>query len=76
MPAIRKTLSLAFDIGDQVFLIANPEKAPGYVTGICFGPGWVPSFVVSFAAGETDHFAFELSPEFVPDYAATEGEDG
>ena len=64
-----RIIPLAYDMGDIVYHRLSTERQRGMVTGISITANearywvtWPPEFV------EKQHFEFELSSEFVPDY--------
>lgn len=76
MPAKRPKLpDTDFWFGDVVFLRVNPSREPGIVTGIKFRPGGQCVYDVSFADGESDHFACELSTVWIPSIDEENTED-
>ena len=74
MPARRITpKDVAFWLGDIVYLKVRAERKPGFVTCVSVHPTGT-RYWVTFEDGESDHYEFELSSEYVPDYGTTEDE--
>jgi hypothetical protein len=67
--AATPTLHFAFDFGQTVYLACRDERMPGKVTGYFVRPGTVAYAVTWGSGAESTHYDFELSREFVPDYA-------
>lgn len=65
-------LTCVHDFGDVVYLKIRLERLAGMVTGIDAKPG-VVSYVITWAndGHESNHYAFELITEFLPDYNTT-----
>jgi hypothetical protein len=64
-------LLVAFRFGDTVFLRCRELKVAGMVTGIHIRQSGI-TYSITWGddpARETDHYDFELSPEYVPDYS-------
>jgi hypothetical protein len=60
----------AYTFGTVVYLRVREKPVPGMVTAIVLRPGSV-SYVVTWGDSGDDatHYDFELSTEFIPDYA-------
>ncbi len=59
-------------IGDVVYHRLADERRRGIVTGILVRPTGQSYLVTWPDQGETAHYAFELSTEFVPDFEGGE----
>jgi hypothetical protein len=75
MPKPRRITSadLPYWFEDIVYLRVREEKKKGMVTGIGIRPGGTTYFV-TWEEGESDHYDFELTSEFIPDYDTPEVE--
>ena len=60
-----------FWLGETVYLRVAPEKNPGFVTAVVMRPGSA-IYEVTWADGVSDHYGFELSDVFLPDYMSTD----
>lgn len=61
--------SWEYSIGDIVYLKIRDERLRGMITAITLRPASV-TFEVTWPTSASWHYAFELSPEFEPDYEA------
>jgi hypothetical protein len=66
-----RIIPLAYDIGEVVYHRLADERCRGLVTGILVRPTGQSYFVTWPDQGESAHYAFELSLEYVPDYEAS-----
>ncbi len=64
----KKTIRLPFDFGERVYLRINPEKVAGMVTGFHIRVSSMLMSVTWPDRTETNHYFFELTTEFQPDF--------
>lgn len=66
---------IEFEIGAKVYLRAADQKRGGYVTGLFIRPTGVLYAVGWGNREETDHYGFELTREYVPDFVNDDDEE-
>jgi hypothetical protein len=81
MPAKRKKippLVPTYWFGDVVFLKVESDRKPGIVTGVWFHESGRSGCAVTWSDCMSDHFDYELTDTFIPDYVGELGdrEDG
>lgn len=73
MPKRPPKSEFPFWLADTVYLRVISERVPGMVTGVLLRPG-AAQYLVTWPDGETAHYDFELSAEWVPSFSDTEDE--
>jgi hypothetical protein len=72
---MRKSFSLAFDEGQRVYLACEPAKKPGIVLGYLILQG-ATLYRIGWADDCSDHYAVELTTEYVnPDFITEDEND-
>lgn len=73
MPAVSKKIAFAFDIGDRVWMVCDPNLS-GFVTGYRISQGFQPSYIVAMPSDETVCQSYEITSEKPVDYPTVEDE--
>ena len=58
-----------YSIGDLVYLKLREDKEKAYITGISVRPAGVAYYLSWGDATESFHYDFEITKEYVPNYA-------
>ncbi len=60
MPAVSKKIHFAFEIGERVWLVCDPNVS-GIVDSYKVGLGYLPKYFVAFTSGLSKHTDYELT---------------